>query len=53
MANTDTHQELHIRLSPQLKSQLEVLAKERECSLAQLVRDVMREFVGKRVNETK
>jgi hypothetical protein len=31
--HTDTRQDVHIRLSSQLKSPLAVLAKERECSL--------------------
>jgi predicted transcriptional regulator len=51
--HTNTRQEIHIRLSSQVKSRLEVLAKELDCSLTHLVRDVLREFVGKRVNKTK
>ena len=46
-ASAETREEIHIRITKRLKAQLVAIADTRDCSLAQLVRDVLREFANK------
>jgi predicted DNA-binding ribbon-helix-helix protein len=38
--------DIHMRISKTLKAQLEALARERDCTMAQLIRDVLNAFLA-------
>jgi predicted transcriptional regulator len=44
--------DFHIRISPTMKAQLEALARERDCTMAQLIRDALNAFLATHAHKT-